>query len=292
MNRLTLPSVLGVALASASFASHAVTLVALTDSNHLLTLDSAAPANISNVAITGTAAGESIISIDFRNPDRQIYGLSTLGNVFKLDSGTGAATTFALGVVPVVTPGVSYEIDFNTQNNNLRVIGNGAAANTNRALNIGTGATAVQTSLSRAGGAVDVVGAAYNQNFIGSPAASLNLYYLDAASDALYVNTNAFAGGALTLVGNLTLGGNPFGIDSSAGFDIASNGQAFISWQENLYGINLGSGALSVLGQIGTGDGRVIGLTSPIPEPETYALMLAGLGLVGFMAKRRRAVSF
>ncbi|PHV05463.1 PEP-CTERM sorting domain-containing protein [Janthinobacterium sp. BJB412] len=29
--------------------------------------------------------------------------------------------------------------------------------------------------------------------------------------------------------------------------------------------------------------------TSPVPEPETYAMLLAGLGLVGFLARRRKA---
>jgi hypothetical protein len=42
--------------------------------------------------------------------------------------------------------------------------------------------------------------------------------------------------------------------------------------------IQTGSGATGAVGSI----------TTPVPEPETYALMLAGFGMMGFMAKRRR----
>jgi PEP-CTERM motif len=36
-----------------------------------------------------------------------------------------------------------------------------------------------------------------------------------------------------------------------------------------------------------TQPGYHVELTAAVPEPETYALMLAGLGVVGFLASRR-----
>jgi hypothetical protein len=42
-----------------------------------------------------------------------------------------------------------------------------------------------------------------------------------------------------------------------------------------------------VTGGSGSYGGNLV--ATPIPEPETYALMLAGLGVVGFVAGRRRA---
>ncbi|CAN5290573.1 hypothetical protein BH11PSE9_BH11PSE9_31570 [soil metagenome] len=35
--------------------------------------------------------------------------------------------------------------------------------------------------------------------------------------------------------------------------------------------------------------GGSVAVAAPVPEPQTYALMLAGLGVMGFVARRRRA---
>ena len=291
VKRTAIAAAAAVSALLASATVSAVTLVGLTDKNQLLTLDSNAPAVVSSAAITNLALGESIVSIDYRNPNMQLYGLGSLGNLYALNAATGAATAFATAVVPAVTPGVSYEVDWNPANNNLRVIGNGAAPNSNRAFNFTTGVTGNNTSLSRAdgGGPLDVVGAAYNNNRLDSVPADLSLYYIDAASDALFRNNNSFAGGVLTKVGDLTLGGFSFGVNNASGFDIAASGEAFVAWRENLYRLDLGTGALSLAGAIGSNN-NVIGLTAvaAVPEPETYALMLAGLAALGFVVKRRR----
>ena len=46
---------------------------------------------------------------------------------------------------------------------------------------------------------------------------------------------------------------------------------------------------IQAIGQGGRSDWAQTTVTSPIPEPSTYALMLAGIGAIGFMARRRRS---
>ena len=52
---------------------------------------------------------------------------------------------------------------------------------------------------------------------------------------------------------------------------------------------NTGNYSISYFYQPVPGSQNLIALT-PVPEPETYAMMMAGIGLIGFMASRRKAV--
>lgn len=48
---------------------------------------------------------------------------------------------------------------------------------------------------------------------------------------------------------------------------------------------------LKVSGTVGASGGSYGGniVATPVPEPETYAMMLAGLGALGFLARRRKS---
>jgi hypothetical protein len=53
-------------------------------------------------------------------------------------------------------------------------------------------------------------------------------------------------------------------------------------------GLSAGTYALTFLGSGTGGYGGSYTVTTPVPEPQTYAMMLAGLCAVGFVAVRRR----
>ena len=108
-----------------------------------------------------------------------------------------------------------------------------------------------------------------------------NVYRFD-ASGALLQTYAAGIGSVFAL--NLDPDGTSFWTGSTGGtmieeIDIAT-GAVLQNWSTGT-GVLFG---LAVLGEIQSGGGG----GPPVPEPETYALMLGGLGVLGFVARRRK----
>jgi hypothetical protein len=63
------------------------------------------------------------------------------------------------------------------------------------------------------------------------------------------------------------------------------------AWSLSAYGLGGGAYALRIDGQVvGNGGGAFGGdlAIAAVPEPETYGMLLAGLGVMGFLARRRK----
>jgi hypothetical protein len=71
---------------------------------------------------------------------------------------------------------------------------------------------------------------------------------------------------------------------------VANSTQVFASWEFLSTGTVVGSGSFPTAGNIFDGETwtRVDAIVSAVPEPSTYALMLAGLGLIGCAARWRK----
>ncbi|MES3013650.1 MAG: DUF4394 domain-containing protein [Pseudomonadota bacterium] len=271
--------------------AHAEPVLGLTTTNALFTFDSATPTNASTLnTITGLqGVNERILSIDLRPTTGVLYGVSSDDKVYSLTS-TGQAT-FVGGLGAALASDV-IGIDFNPAADlagmaSLRVV---SSTGQNIAYNVATGMGTVATPIQPSFAAV-----AYSNNDLNAATAT-SLYYIDIATDTLRVATTAFNAPTINPVGSLG-----FNANGVAGFDIGASGAAFAALTDadtgksGLYSINLATGSASFVGAFGIGGNTAISppllgltlITAPIPEPSTYALMLAGLLGIGWVARRR-----
>ncbi|MGH8528793.1 MAG: DUF4394 domain-containing protein [Nevskiales bacterium] len=252
-------------------------LFAVTTSNRLISFNSDLPQQPRRIlAISGLQAGENILGIDFRPSTGVLYGLSSNGRLYQLNTFNGAASlasTLAADPTDASSPfaglsGTDFGVDFNpTELVALRIVGN--SGQNLRVANPDAGNTFTDDNLNP--GTPNVVAAAYTNSVPGASATTL--YVIDAvgaAGDTLHIQ-NPPNNGTLIPVG--ALGVNTPGV---TGFEIdGRNGRALaalnVGANSQLYSINLATGLATIIGTIGGGE-IIRGLTLAPPEITVFGV--------------------
>jgi uncharacterized protein (TIGR03437 family) len=238
---------------------------AATAGNNLISFNSLTPGTILSVSpISGLAAGETIVGLDFRPASGQLYALSSAGRLYTLSLPNGGAMPVSPAPVNPPLNGASFGFDFNPAVDRLRLVSDNEQ---NLRLHPITGAVAAtDAALAYAAGDANVgvnpqvVASAYTDNTAGTP--STTLFGIDSNLDALV--RQGSPGGAPTSpnTGQLfTVGA--LGVDTSdaVGFDISDcTGLAYASLNvtgaasTQFYSVNLATGTATLIGNIGTGE--------------------------------------
>ena len=207
--------------------------------NSLLIFDPVNPMPMTKT-LTGLAAGESILGIDMRPLNGQLFMLGSSSRLYTVGvNATNAWTAVPVGSAGAFTlSGNDVGFDFNPTVDRIRVVTN---TGQNLRLNPNDGTlTATDGTINGGMTGTVITAAAYTNNFVGG--GTTVLYDIDSATDQLYTQNPPNAG--------MLVDAKPLGVDVEAtnGFDIGGTsnmGYALlrVGGTTRLYGINLMSGA-------------------------------------------------
>ena len=250
-------------------------VVAVTASHELITFNAGQPDRIlERRPVTGLAAGERLVGIDFRVARGVLYALSQAGRLYTLDIPTGALKPVGAAPAVLALNGAAFGFDFNPAADRIRVV---SSTGQNLRLHPDTGAAvdgdpavdgvqpdpALRYAASdvNARRTPDVAGAAYTYNTQDSKLTTN--YAIDRALGVLVMQGSRE--GATPMVspntGQLrTVGALGLGPLTDVAFDIADVGNTALiavrtptDNQTRLHLVDLATGAAKPLGKVGEG---------------------------------------
>jgi hypothetical protein len=215
--------------------------------NNLLIFSPAMPGTPVSKSIAGLQAGETLLGLDFRPVNGQLYGLGSTSRLYTINTSNGMAT--AVGAVPFTIPlsGTSFGFDFNPSVDRVRIVSN---TGQNFRVHPETGLAVTPADGNLNPGTPAVSAAAYNNNFAGTTVTTL--FDIDATTDKLFMQ-NPPNNGTLVEVGSLGIN-----IELTNGFDIGSTSNTAMALLTvgsvtKLYSINLTTGAATALADFPAG---------------------------------------
>ncbi|MFV8368191.1 DUF4394 domain-containing protein [Flavobacterium sp. LB2R40] len=198
--------------------------------------------NNNSVGLTGLAASESVVGLDFRPANGALYAISNQSRLFSVNTASGALTVVGSTLIPGLS-GTAFGFDFNPTVDRIRLVSN-TGQNLRLHPDLGT-VVAVDGNLNP--GTPFITGAAYTNNVAG--ATTTALFVIDSQTDML-LRQDPPNNGTLVSIGSLGVN-----VDADSGFDIGGNSAtAFALLKVNnvtsVYSINMATGAATKVSDI------------------------------------------
>ncbi|MBC8048121.1 MAG: DUF4394 domain-containing protein [Fimbriimonadaceae bacterium] len=260
---------------------------AVNTNNFLLEIDNDNPGVIRSAkGITGLTINQTIVGMDYRPATSELYALgyysvTNESQLYTINTSTGTATVINVTPTTLLLGGNNVGVDFNPTVDKIRIV---SANNNNYRINVDGTLAFTDLNLNYAAADVNfgadpqIGAAAYTNSFAGSTITSL--YDYDQSLNII-AQQNPPNDGTLTTIGSSGISQNLS--DATTDLDIYYDGSANITYLvantgtsnfDNLYSVDLSTGAATDLGKIGFGIG-VKNIAFPIMEDD---MKLSGAG--------------
>lgn len=217
-------------------------LLILTDNNELASINVKEPSKlVSKESLSGLKAGDSLVGIDYRPANGELYAVGHQGNIYIIDPSTSTAhflrplvadpTDTTTRYTRISADKAQIALDFDPVADRLRLVGSNGQ---NLSIDVVSGLTTTDSNINGADATLTSI--AYTNSFADT--ANTRLFGIDVKQDRLFLQNPAKDG---TLTTSATLG---VAASGSSGFDIdGANNEGFavlnVGGTQQLYAINL-----------------------------------------------------